>query len=371
VRRVLHVSHTALPGGHNEVLLSLLRHAPDGVTCDCVYLEPGPMVERAAALGARVAVVDAGRAREAWKAPRVVRALRGAIRRTDADVVMAHVTKAHLYAWAAAGLEQRAYLWRQPERRGQKPLLHEVSGRLKSGVVICSSEITAADQRRWRTTPVRCVHPGCEIDDLGAAHEHAAREALVAGVVGRLQRWKRVELALRAWPAVLAELPRARLRIVGGAAPGLDQGYPEELQAEAERLGIAHAVEFAGHLSSGAGAIADLDLLIHCAEREPFGLVLVEALLRGVPPVAANEGGPTEIVRDGVDGVLLDVERAADLAAAVVALGADPRRRATMGAAGRERALADFTAARMAADIWTIVGAGARDGQLGSGVESR
>jgi glycosyltransferase involved in cell wall biosynthesis len=355
VQRVLHVSHSALPGGHNEVLLSLLRHAPAGVTGDCVYLEPGPMAARAEALGAHVTVIDAGRARELWRAPGVVRALRGQIRRSEPDVVMAHVTKAHLYAWAAARREHVSYLWRQPERRSQKPLLHEVCGRLPSGAVICSSDITAEEQRRWRSTPVYRVHPGRELDGLGPRRAHTDGDAVVFGVVGRLQRWKRVELALRALPGLLAALPQARLRIVGGAAAGPDAGYDEELRREAAALGVEHAVEFAGEVADGAAAIAELDVLVHCAELEPFGLVLVEAMLRGVPIVAAAEGGPTEIVRDGVDGTLVDVTDAGRLAAAAAALGGDAATRARMGAAGRERALEHFTAERMARDIWAIV----------------
>jgi glycosyltransferase involved in cell wall biosynthesis len=301
--------------------------------------------------------VASGRAREVWKAPAVVRALRGEIRRSAADVVMGHVTKAHLYAWAAARRERRPYLWRQPERRSQKPLLHEIAGRLPAAAVICSSDFTAAQQRRWRATPVHRVYPGCETDAIGTPRVHHARsaDAPLLGIVGRLQRWKRVELALRAMPSILAHAPGAQLRVIGGVAPGPDAGYLEELQREAGRLGIDAAVRFEGAVDGAARAIAELDVLVHCAEAEPFGLVVVEAMLRGVPVVAADEGGPRESLRDAVDGRLVDVRDGAALAAAVAELLDDPERRTRIGAAARARALERFTAERAAREIWAII----------------
>lgn len=356
MRQVLHVCHTAQPGGSNEVMLSLLRHRPSHVRCDCVFLADGPVTDRAAALGARVAVVDSGRARQAWRAPGVVRRLRGAIRASGADTVLAHVTKAHLYAAPAARLEGVPYLWRQPEGRRHGQLMHEVAGRIRAGAVICSSHAIAAEQRRrWPATPVHTIHPGCE-PAPGASRRHraGAGDELVLGVVGRLQRWKRVELALRALPAILAAEPRARLRVIGGAAPGLDDDYPADLEREADRLGVGEAVDFLGHVTEGADAIAGLDVLVHTADHEPFGLVLVEAMLRNVPVVSVAQGGPTEILRDGEDGRLVAAEPPA-LATAAVELLRDPRRRARMGAAGHQRALERFTADRAARDIWAVV----------------
>jgi glycosyltransferase involved in cell wall biosynthesis len=356
--RVLHVSHSAQPGGSNGVLLSLIRHAPAGVKNACVFLERGPVLEEAAALGVPARLVESGRAREPWKAPGAVRGLRSAVRELEVDLLFAHVSKAHPYSWAAARLERLPCLWWQHEHLGIKPRLQLLAGRLPARAVVCSASWTAEAQReRFPRSPVERVWPGPELP----AGELPLREHttggggdLTLGVIGRLQRWKRVELALRAMPAVLAEEPRARLAVVGGAGEGLDSGYPAELRDEARRLGVAESVEFTGQLPDGAARMLDLDVLVHCAEREPFGLVLVEAMLRGVPAVAPSEGGPAEIVRHGEDGLLVDPADAPRLAEAVISLGRDPERRAAMGAAGRERALSLFTAERMADAAWRV-----------------
>ena len=355
--RVLHVSHTAQPGGSNGVLLSLLRHAPPGVANACVFLEDGPVLGAAEALGVPVALVQSGRARDLRRAPGVIRALRSAARAHRAELLFAHVSKAQVYAWPAARLEGAATMWWQQEHLGLARPLQEVAGRLHADAVICSADWTAKAQREhFRGSRILRVHLGSEPPGESSIREHRAGsgERVVLGTVGRLQRWKRVELAIAALPQILAEEPGVVLRVIGGAGEGLDEDYPGELRAEAERLGVASAVEFAGHVPDGASRIADLDLLVHTARLEPFGLVLVEAMQRGVPPVAPNAGGPQEIVRDGVDGLLVDVERSTELVRAVLELVRDPARRAEMGREGRARATDLFTAERMAADAWRV-----------------
>jgi type III pantothenate kinase len=106
---------------------------------------------------------------------------------------------------------------------------------------------------------------------------------------------------------------------------------------------------------------------VHTAELEPFGLVVIEAMARGVPVVAPLSGGPREAVRDGVDGVLVDVDDPAALARSIVDLLADPARRTRIGAAGRERALSAFGEDRMVAEAWALAGRVALGARIGGG----
>lgn len=341
------------------MLLSLIRHAPASVSNACVFLEDGPVAAQARDLGVPASVEPSGRAREAWRAPRTVRRLRAAIREHRADIVVAHVNKAHLYAGVAARLERVPAIWWQHEHLDIKPRLQRAASRVPAAAVICSAEWIARQQRQVTRAPVEVVHPGVESDALAApAHEHSAgaSDEVVIGVVGRLTRWKRAHLAVRAMPVVLDAIPAARLRIVGGAGAEEDRGFAAELEAEVGRLGLGGAVELAGHTPDAKEAIRGLDVLAHPAEREPWGLAVLEAMAMGVPVVAADEGGPKEIVRGGQDGLLVDVADTPAFAAALVRLGADPALRARMGATGRERATGDFTAQGAAQRLWELVG---------------
>jgi glycosyltransferase involved in cell wall biosynthesis len=349
VNRPLLVSHTGEPGGSNAVLAALLEHRPGGTEPACVFLAPGPEEGRAARLGARVAVVPTGRAREVHKAPRAVGALRGAIRAHRADLVFAHTTKAHLYAAAAAALEGVPYLWWQHKLPGQERF-DALADRLPAGAIVCSSEWTAALQRRRSPrTAVHTIHPGTALPP-----DPGPREGEGVVLAARLQRWKRVERLVAAVPHVLEALPGTRFTVLGGEDPAIDPGYLDELRALAGRLGAGDAVTFAGHVPDAAERIGRAAVLAHAAGEEPFGLVLVEALARRVPVVGPAEGGAAEIVRDGTDGLLVDVADPRAFAGALVALLRDPARRAAMGAAGRERVAERFTVERMAASAWAL-----------------
>jgi glycosyltransferase involved in cell wall biosynthesis len=187
------------------------------------------------------------------------------------------------------------------------------------------------------------------------ARTHTAAGDARIVVVGRLQRWKRLELALEAMRLVHADQPRARLRIVGEARPDLDADYPDELYARAMSLGIGDAVEFVGAVPLVDQQLAGADVVLHVADRESFGNALVEALLRGIPVVTPPLGGGAEIIRDGVDGLLVDPTDRPALAQSLLGLIGDPARRNAMGAAGRARALELFDDRRTAAETWQLV----------------
>jgi glycosyltransferase involved in cell wall biosynthesis len=250
-------------------------------------------------------------------------------------------------------------------------VLQELAGRVPTRAVICSSDFVARlHAQRWPDAPVRRIHPGVRTDGV-RPREHTAARAVRIVVICRLQRWKRVDRALEAMRGVLDAEPDARLRIVGAGRPDVDAGYPAELRARAAALGIARAVEFAGDVPEAEQQLAGADILLHTADREAFGLAVVEALLRGIPVVAAPVGGAAEIVRDGVDGVLADPEDTPALAAALLGLVRGPGTRTAMGVAGRARALELFDERRTAAETWQLVTnaaqRGARSGDAVSG----
>lgn len=360
--RPLVVSHTGVAGGSNDVILGLLRNAPPDVLPACVFLDDGPTVDAVRAMGFDGRVLRAGRARDVRRMASVIRALSRLVRALHSDVVFAHASKAQVYAGAAAAIARVPNVWYQHELAGHgraapgmNRALQELAARLPTKAVICNSSFVAeAQAERWPRTPVRRIHPGVRTEGVQARTHTAAGDARIV-VVGRLQRWKRVELALEAMRLVLAEESRARLRIVGEARPDLDVDYPHELYVHARSLGIEDAVEFVGAVPVVEQQLAGADVVLHVADREAFGLVLIESLLRGIPVVTPPLGGGAEIIRDRVDGLLVDPTDSPALARSLLGLIGDPARRNAMGAAGRARALELFDDRRTAAETWRLV----------------
>jgi glycosyltransferase involved in cell wall biosynthesis len=173
--------------------------------------------------------------------------------------------------------------------------------------------------------------------------DRAEGESVVVGVLGRISRTKGQRLFLEALLPLLDDEPRLRLAI-GGAAEFEDPAEETHLRSLAAASGHGDRVVFDGSVD----ALAFLDrldvLVVPSLWEEPFGLVAVEGMARGLPVVATRSGALVEIVADGETGLV--VERGpSDLRAAVARLVGDAALRTRLGAAGRSRVEAKFSPA--------------------------
>jgi glycosyltransferase involved in cell wall biosynthesis len=160
---------------------------------------------------------------------------------------------------------------------------------------------------------------------------------------------------LKAWPRVLAQLPLARLVIVG------DGPTRAQLENQRNRLGLRDRVHFTGRLTHAA-ALAQLHaahvFVAPCRDRwgglltEGLGLSALEAAAAGLPVVVGRSGGSIDTVLDGHTGVVVDAGDIEQLSGQLVGLLADPTLARTMGRAGhdwvREHWRWDTAAARLA-----------------------
>ncbi len=190
------------------------------------------------------------------------------------------------------------------------------------------------------------VHPGIDVARFDAAPPSPDGPVLV---VGALTAWKRPDLALEAVAIARRSDPRVRLRLVGAPLTDGDGALVAALRARAREPDLAGAVELAGAVPDVAGELAAASCVLHCAEREPFGMAVLEALAAARPVVVPAAAGPLEIV-DQSCGLLYPPGDAAAAAQALVRLAGDPEAAAAMGAAGRARAAVRFGARRAVED---------------------
>jgi len=177
------------------------------------------------------------------------------------------------------------------------------------------------------------VHYGIEPDGEPAPYDGEAPRLLC---VGRLIPIKGHIVLLRAFAEARREVPELELDIAGRGP------LEPALRALARELGVGDAINFLGHVTPIQGAIERASAVVVPSMGEGFGMVALEAMERARPVIAASIGGLGEIVRDGVTGVLVPPGEADPLAAAIVRIASEPELGRTMGAAGRERALARF-----------------------------
>jgi glycosyltransferase involved in cell wall biosynthesis len=161
-------------------------------------------------------------------------------------------------------------------------------------------------------------------------------DSFLIGVFGRITPWKGQKVLVEA----VSRLPQVKAVVVGDALfTEQDQQYKRELVDLCQQLGVADRVHFTGFQQNVLPLLHAVDLVVHCSVApEPFGRVIVEAQLAGKPVIAARSGAPTEIIEDGVNGLLVTPGSAEELATAIRALLLDPAWAGSIASNGRQSA---------------------------------
>jgi glycosyltransferase involved in cell wall biosynthesis len=363
--RVVYVDHCAQLSGGELALLRLLPALVD-VDAHVILGEHGPLVDRLRQAGVSVEVMELAAATRGLHRDRVqpgrlpvaatlhaavatVR-LAARLRRLRPDIVHTNSLKAALYGGVAGRLASVPVVWHIRDRIADDYLppaarrLVHAAGRFLPSAVVANSAATLATLGAHM--PPAAVIPS-PVSPAGPARPpRGDGRPLRVGIVGRLAPWKGQGLFLDAFAAAFPDGPEVAV-VVGAALFGED-GHQGELEARAERLGLGARVEFRGFRHDVAGELARLDVLVHASTiPEPFGQVVVEGMAAGLAVVAADAGGPAEVVTDGVDGLLYPMGDAEALAARLRRLAADPAWRRRLGARARVTG-ADYTAERIA-----------------------
>jgi phosphatidylinositol alpha-1,6-mannosyltransferase len=185
---------------------------------------------------------------------------------------------------------------------------------------------------------IRRVLPGVELAETAPE----VRRSLTSIVtVARLEdRYKGHDVLIRAMPLVRSRVPGARLTVIG------DGPLRPYLEGLSEACGVVDGVTFAGAVDDAArdAALAEAAVFAMPSRNPPqgagegFGIVYLEAGGHRLPVVAANVGGATDAVIDGVTGLLVDPDDHVAVADALIRLLEDEPLAARLGAAGRARA---------------------------------
>ncbi len=185
-----------------------------------------------------------------------------------------------------------------------------------------------------------------DVMSRGAARQslHLPDRRLVVGMLGRLDRQKGQDDFLQAASRVITQHRRAIFLIMGDETRN-EPGERNRLEGMIRDLGLAGAVRMLPGTEDVRPFLASLDLFVMPSHAETYGLVLIEAMAMGLPVIATNAGGVPEIVRDGIDGLLVPPRDPDALAAAILRFAGDSRLRKRFGLSARARACDAFDAA--------------------------
>jgi glycosyltransferase involved in cell wall biosynthesis len=358
--KTLFISHVGNPGGAEYDMMSLCRAMPD---TSVLLLEHGPLRETLQSQGiecdvlplpARVqSVRRSGSLLGSLKvAPAVIGMLwKLAQKLKEYDVIVPYSQKAFVLTVLARVFVRRPTIWFMNDLISAE----HFSGHLAKAMVWLANHNaqhvvvnSQASRDAWIAAggnAERCSISYSGIDssrianidkEKVAAHrtEFSKKAKFVGVMVGRLASWKGQHIVLQA----LVGLPDVCIVFLGEALFG-EQEYKQQLLDYIERHGLQDRALLLGHREDVLEVMASADVVIHSSTApEPFGRVIVEGMMVGKPVIAANAGGPREIIENECSGLLTEPGEPAELRKAIRRLIVDRTFAHKIAMAGKQRA---------------------------------
>ncbi len=230
--------------------------------------------------------------------------------------------------------------------------------RLFDRVIVNSQRIVEvlAQDRKFDASICRVVHNGIPLPELDPSHRpriraelgFSDRDFVVAGV-GRLTPQKGFDLAIEAFAQVAAEVPEAKLLLVGeGSALA-------EFESLVESQHLGDHVLFAGFRSDVPAVLQAVDLFWLTSRSEGMANVLLEAMAGGRASVAFDISGVRELLREGIDGRIVPFGDLDALAQTTLTLRSDTGARQGFETSARQRVAADFSPESMVAGVERVL----------------
>ena len=212
------------------------------------------------------------------------------------------------------------------------------------------------------------VHNGINLDQFqprsptGWLHTELGldRESSLIACIGQIGLRKGQDILAAAAPDVVKHVPNAHFLLIGERTSKKPESieFEQSIRRRFDEAGLADHLHFLGNRVDVAEILGEIDLLVHPANQEPFGRVLLEASAAGVPIVATDVGGTSEIVLDSVTGRLIPPKDPVALAEAVIKSLTDKTESQQFRQAARQRAVHEFSiniAAQRLTSFWNDI----------------
>lgn len=354
--KICHIISDTNIGGAGIYLFNLLS-ALDRRRFDISVILP-----RGSLLGARlrklngVAVYEADIRGDSSFSLSAILPLRRILKAISPDIVHTHASLSGRIAARLLSVPRvfvtRHSAWETGRFRGMKRILSSLLSRLFGDLYIATADAARRDLYAIgvpsdRTVTVRNGSP----EKTRASESEAAlyrsklsipRDAFVVTVTARLSKEKGVDTLIRAARKLLEKDGDFRFLIVG------DGKERHALSALARNYGIEDKVIFTGFLADTAGVLSLSNILVSASRgTETSSLAISEAMSLGIPVVASDFGGNTEMVRDGENGLLFPVDNSSRLADCIERIRRNEALYERLSRGARTRYLREFTLSRM------------------------
>lgn len=208
-----------------------------------------------------------------------------------------------------------------------------------------NAALTAKSEAVWNGIDVeeKVDYPQEIINDVRTNFFKSDSNEIVIALVGRINSWKGQQLLLDAFHILSQKYNNIKLTFIGSAPPN-QEIFETDLKAKIKEYNLENRALIIPFQEEIGKFWDSIDIaVVPSTEPEPFGMVVIEAMLSQKPVVASNHGGPTEIVLHNQTGFLFEPNNKQSLADALEKLVLDADLRKSFGTNGKKRAIAEFS----------------------------
>lgn len=226
--------------------------------------------------------------------------------------------------------------------------LYVLNSRLTTVVAVSQAVKKGLIKLGVREKNIKVIYNGVDLDKFKPFFKEDDRIIRI-GTVCRLSKEKGVEYLILSAKQILNKMPNVEFLIVG---TGNEEDKLKEL---AQKLEIGKKIRFVGFQRDVIKYLSELDIFtLTPIRRESFGIGVAEAMACGIPVVATNIGGLSELVKDGLTGFIVPPKDPKAIANALIKLIKDVKLRKKMGVLARQRVEEKFGIQKMIDEFYNL-----------------
>ncbi|MFQ5639063.1 MAG: glycosyltransferase [bacterium] len=318
---VLHIIHTLELGGAEKFLLSVARSTKDIVNVKICSMYGHDHLTKAFETE-NITTIRLNRKNKFN--PLIILELSKIIKSVQPDMIHTHLFFATIYGRIAAKMsgvpvittEHNESNWRSGNIIAK--IAYKLTAWNNTRIIAISEAVKSAlvQDVKIQTSQIAVINNGISLSEFTESKQNSRvfRADFVVGSVGRLDVRKGYDVLLQAVAHLKSNNFKIKCILVG------DGKERDQLQLLAKKLGIKDDVIFAGFQFEIQSYLAGMDVFVLPSKTEGFGIAILEAMAAGCPVVASNVGGIPEIIKPGVNGLLVNPDDAEQLASAILKL---------------------------------------------------
>jgi len=264
------------------------------------------------------------------------------IKKRRPAIIHANNSKAALVSILAGKLSGAKFVFHCRDMAGSKAAIRLCSWAADSVIAVSKAVRWWLIKKDADKKKIEVIYNGTKIQKDSVKNKFI-NEKICFGNIGQFVGWKRQGLFIDAAEIVYRQGSDVRFCIVGDDVFSREGKYKKQLLQQVQDSEVKGCLKLLGWQENMENVWKQIDCLVHTAENEPFGRVIIEAMDNEIAVVAIDSGGCAEIITNKVTGILVDSADAVELAGAMMRVAGNRDLARRLAKAGKKKVCEKFS----------------------------